>query len=148
MGSTAMGSTRVFRLGLGDPFVEVGERQLELLQLIAQLLRRAAERDAQRPGEPRPQRLDLVALLEQSGPCRGEFCPLRRHLGCLRRQHRPQGGDVARQAVRIDRHTHRVPHGAASRQAKPALRPSLPVAMSAPALASRCPPSASPTAPV
>ena len=53
----------VGRQGRGEAFVEVGEGELELLDLGLQLLERLAEGDAQQARQPGPERLDLEASL-------------------------------------------------------------------------------------
>ncbi len=127
------------RRRVGQQFVDIGEGQFELLDPLAQLLRRAAEGHAQGAGEPGPQRLDLVALLDQPGAGRGQFRLLgitfgqrlgqarllRGDLGRLRRDQGAQRGDIVGQvagmrAGGIGRHARRFAHAAASRQAKQA----------------------------
>ena len=113
-------NVRVFWAGLGQQLVDIGERQLKLLDPRAQLFRRAAERHAQQSGEPRLERLDLEALLDDAGARRRQFRFPCGDLRRLRRDHRLQGGDIARQVGGHDRHNERLDHGPASHQAKPA----------------------------
>jgi len=46
------------RAGLGEQFIDVGQRQFQLLDLRAQLLRRAPERQPQQLRQSRLERLD------------------------------------------------------------------------------------------
>ena len=56
----------VWRLAGAQALIEIGERELELLDLGLELLRRTSKGHAQETRHPRFERLDLQTLREQS----------------------------------------------------------------------------------
>ena len=169
-GGLCLGWRRRFRLrrrGLGELRLEFFQRQFELLDRAAQLLRRRTEFLAQQPRQPRLQLLVAQNLLLQAGArglqlCRlaFEFRGLALHFGSLAlcfcrmlrftlQQQAAQSGDLARQCCSVQRHQHiRIfQHRFASHQVLICIRLRFPGAMCAPGRASRCLPAASTVAP-
>ena len=126
-GGLCLGWRRRFRLrrrGLGELRLEFFQRQFELLDRAAQLLRRRTEFLAQQPRQPRLQLLVAQNLLLQAGArglqlCRlaFEFRGLALHFGSLAlcfcrmlrftlQQQAAQSGDLARQCCSVQRHQH------------------------------------------